>query len=609
MADNLDLANQRMINAFVVTSQQIGGPLISQWTDVVNAVNDVFNGISISIDQGSFDPVFDAFNAFGADLAATLEQIAANLPEALAQVDFTGLIDSFRDLGIEMGDLFGNIDLTTPEGLANAIQFVVDSFESLTRVVSGIVDVWGPVVQGFLSGIDAFNGLDDSAKKTTGNFLGISQVFESLKGILTDGTGAIDTVGKALTAIAGIQGFSAITSLGTAFAGAEIAALPLVTALTAITIGVGGLAFGITENINAWDEYNARQNTVADSTAHLAETQDGIKTKLSEISQSTGIAVTSMDELNKAVDDGRLVFNEAKGAYEAAGSGVRDFDAEVAAAAANSFSFEDAVNKVAATVVGVGDASKKAAEDSKTLDTAQRDLIRSFGKYDDALKFSQENIASGHTGLIKYADGIYTVTIKQSQLTDATNKSSVASKEAAKSALAGTEEWKRVQDVMLETQKQTDDFTIAMGELSNQRYEIDVKATVDLKVAEIEADTQRIAAAYQSITEVVQALAPEISNLWGTFSSSTSTWDKSHIAAAAKRMEARLDAELLQKQQLNDAIVAKLQAQTYKLSSGEPLISIDAGSLAPELEMVFDKILKYTQIKATEQGLSLLVGL
>jgi len=39
------------------------------------------------------------------------------------------------------------------------------------------------------------------------------------------------------------------------------------------------------------------------------------------------------------------------------------------------------------------------------------------------------------------------------------------------------------------------------------------------------------------------------------------------------------------------------------------LISIDGGNLAPELELVFDKILKFTQIKASQQGLSMLVGL
>jgi len=595
MADNLDLANQKMINAFVVTSQKIGDPLIDQWTDVVNAVSDVFNGVSISIDQGSFDPVFDAFNAFGADLAATLEQIAANLPEALSQVDFTGLIDSFRDLGFELGDLFGDIDLTTPEGLANAIQFVVDSFESLNRVVSGIVDFWGPVVQGFLAGVDAFNDLDDGSKKTTGNMLGLAQVFETLKDALISGSDAMDTIGKALTAIAGIQGAQSIAALGTAFAGAEIAALPLITALTAITIGVGGLAFGITENINAWDEYNSRQNTVADSTAHLAETQDGIKTKLSAISQSTGIAVTSMDELNKAVDDGRLVFNEATSAYEAAGSGVRDFDAEVAAAAQGGFDFADAVNQVAAGLV-----------DTKEQTT---NVIASFKTLAEAEQYFKDNLDGLGNATITYANGLFQINQGAKSTTDSTKDLTKATQDAAKANEAGTEEWKRVQDVMLETQKQTDDFTIAMGKLSNERYEIDVQANVDLKVAEIEADTSRIVAAFQSTADIVAVLTPAISDLWGTFSQTSSRWDQSEIKNAATRMESRLDAELLQKQQLNDAIVAKLQAQTYKLSSGDPLISIDAGSLAPELEMVFDKILKYTQIKATEQGLSLLVGL
>jgi hypothetical protein len=194
-------------------------------------------------------------------------------------------------------------------------------------------------------------------------------------------------------------------------------------------------------------------------------------------------------------------------------------------------------------------------------------------------------------------------------LSEATKKTGKETIDAAKAGAVGSKEWKVVQDVLLDTQKQADTFQIAMTKLSNEKYEVEVRAVVDLKVAEIEGDTQRITAAYESISEVVKALAPEVTNLWGVFSQSTSSWDKSEIAEAAKRMEYRLDAELQSQLKLNQAQIDKMHAQTNRLTSGQPLISIDAGSLAPELEMVFDKILKYTQVKATEQGLSLLMGL
>lgn len=60
---------------------------------------------------------------------------------------------------------------------------------------------------------------------------------------------------------------------------------------------------------------------------------------------------------------------------------------------------------------------------------------------------------------------------------------------------------------------------------------------------------------------------------------------------------------------MTQAVVDQAQATANRLNSGEPIISIDARDLAPELELVFDKILRYTQVKATQQGLSLLVGI
>jgi len=162
---------------------------------------------------------------------------------------------------------------------------------------------------------------------------------------------------------------------------------------------------------------------------------------------------------------------------------------------------------------------------------------------------------------------------------------------------------------MIATMKQSDDFTIKMGELANKRYEIDVKANVDLKTAEIVAQTARISAAFQATTDVIATLTKGTTDLWSLFSGKAGFVGGEEIKAAAERMDKRLDEELAIKREMTDAIIQKMQAESFRLESGEPLISIDARELAPELELVFDKILKYTQVRATQQGLSLLVGL
>lgn len=595
MSGNLDLSTQRMINNFQVASQHIGEPLLEQWTDVIGSLGDIFQGLSVSIDAGTFAPVFDAFNTFGVDITATLQQIAQNLPAALAQVDFSGVVNALQAMGIEIGNIFNGLDLTTADGLAGAIQFVVDSFESLTRVVTGVIDAWEPMIQAFVAGIGEFNNLDDASQRTFGNVSGVANVFETLKNTITGGFDALDTIGTALTVIAGGNVVSGIAALGPAMAGVEIAALPLATALTAVAIAVGGVAFGVTENIDAWTEYKARQDTVADSTAHLTETQAGITDRLAEISQHTGIVVNSMAELNQAVDEGRLVFSQATGAYEAAGAGVRDFDAEVAAAAQGGLNFADAVNAVSLGLIGTK--------------TEADNVIGTFNTLAEAEQFFTDNLSGAGNATITYVNGLYQINAGTADATVSTKELAKATNDVEKANQAGTEEWKRIQDVMLDTQKQTDDFTIKLGELANKRYEIDVKANVELKTAEIEADTQRIIAAFQATSQTISDLTQASTDLWGLFAGDVSLSKRFALEDAALRNEQRLDEALALQREQVEAIVDKMRAETARLESGEALISIDAGELAPELELVFDKILKYTQIKATQQGLSLLVGL
>jgi TP901 family phage tail tape measure protein len=579
--DNLAIAIGTRINA------QLGG--------LAAGSSDVFQAFRKIVDSGGLDQFFEALRPQIESFSKTLQNIAVNLPAAFTEVDFGGLIAALKELGFEFGGIFEGLDLNTVDGLASAIQFMVDSFESLTRVVAGVVEAWAPLAGALIDGIQSFNEMDDSAKKTFGNVSGLADIFETFKSTLTGGLDAIKTIGVALSVMAGSNVVSGIMALGPAFAGVGIAALPLVTTITAIAIGVGGLTFGITENIKAWDEYKSSQDASADATAQLIETQARNKTRLEEISASTGIAVGSTKELNAAIDEGRIIFNDATGAYQAAGTGVKDYDAEVSAASTGGFNFADAVNNVALSL-GLVDGSAKEAT------SAVNDLGKSTQDAADLQRGYRIEIIDGIATYTQYGDAL-------SAADNSTKSLKNSTLDANKAAVEGSKEWKTAQDVMLATQKQTDDFTISMGNLANKRYEIDVKANVDLKTADIVAQTARITAAFQSTTEVIATLTSGTTDLWALFSGKAGFTGAEEIKAAAERMDMRLDEELAIKREMTDAIVQKMRAESFRLESGEPLISIDARELAPELELVFDKILKYTQIKATQQGLSLLVGL
>jgi phage-related protein len=98
-------------------------------------------------------------------------------------LDFSGLIRSFQNLGDEMGDafaqIFGNIDLSTPEGLGDALQMIVNGIAALTNVTAGIVDGLEPVFAAFGGLARSADTAGEDAQLAVGQFLGAAEVIVS----------------------------------------------------------------------------------------------------------------------------------------------------------------------------------------------------------------------------------------------------------------------------------------------------------------------------------------------------------------------------------------------------------------------------------------------
>lgn len=237
MSDNLGLVMRNLVNNLKATLIDIGTPLIDETTDIARGISDVFAGIRIGMDEGAFDPVFAALEAFGEKIAGDLRRIADAMPEALEQVDFDGLTAAFENLGGAVGDtfaaLFGDIDLTTPEGLAAAIQKVVDAVTALTNVSSGIVSAWEPFAEWLGKAIDAFAEADDTTHSWIGNLLGLGQAINATSGLLSGFASGLSSVASALTAIGAIKYLGISSGIGS-----------IASALGPFAIG-GAIAVGI----------------------------------------------------------------------------------------------------------------------------------------------------------------------------------------------------------------------------------------------------------------------------------------------------------------------------------------------------------------------------
>lgn len=232
MADNFKLTNQNLANNVKATFIQIGSELIDSYTGVVSEVSEVFKSIGEGVDAGAFDDLFDALNTMGADVAGFFDELAKSLPEALEQIDWSGFIEALESIGGSVSGIFDDFDPSDPDKVAKAIQFVVDSVDSLITITKGMVDSFKPFIEGILNSVDAFNKMSIADKEAAGNVLGLAK--------------ALTTLGAGFTAVMLAIGNNA-ESIKTTF---EVVAGAVQFGFSALKTGLQVIAVAVLEGID-----------------------------------------------------------------------------------------------------------------------------------------------------------------------------------------------------------------------------------------------------------------------------------------------------------------------------------------------------------------------
>lgn len=162
-----------------------------------------------------------------------------------------------------------------------------------------------------------------------------------------------------------------------------------------------------------------------------------------------------------------------------------------------------------------------------------------------------------------------------------------------------------------EAEKAARDYALEMEKLaSNERIKL-IEARVALNVAQVEADTERIKAAFGSIDNTITSTGETLGDLFGLFKNySDLDW------AAIRAIEQQIDLENKRRQEaldiqkrLIEAQIEQLRAQTRALESDDALIQVDGSGLQPHLEAFMWEILKSIQTRVNQDGLQLLLGL
>ena len=225
----------------------------------------------------------------------------------------------------------------------------------------------------------------------------------------------------------------------------------------------------------------------------------------------------------------------------------------------------------------------------------------------EAVRLLGERLATlfndGKISADAYKEGLADLERAFGKVDDSSKKSKEAADENAKAIAKQAAETKKAEE---NAQK----FALEMEKLASNERIKNIEAKVRLNVAEVEADTKRIEAAFESINVTVDSTGDLLGTLFGALKDyDTMSFRASGLLEKQIELENQRRSEALAMQkQLIEAQISNLRAQTRQYEKGDSLIKIDGAGLQPHLEGFMWEILRQIQMRVNADGLKLLLG-
>ena len=571
MSQSFEVATQRMVNAADVAMIKAGQPLLDEFGGVANGIAAVFKSLGQGIDSGAFDPIINALEAFGVTASETLGNIAQNLPEALAALDFGPLLASLGNLGDSVGgafeDIFGNIDLNTPEGLASALQSIVNGIAGLTNVTSGIIDSFSPIFTAFGDLAREAGAAGEESQTAAGQFLGVAQQIVAFGTGLTAALTLFQQTGTSIVSV--IDVFAGGVKI--AFNGVQLA-----------IDGVGGIILATLKTIadgfalvlpgdigERWAEKSAQfgglledlKERTATNTQDMADGWDRVQRGLDGVGQqATGTAETF-----EVVADSSTVATEQGEKFTAI-----DW------------------SQSATGIDYVGEAAKRLGISLDESGPAADQFSKYVRSAADEADIARAKTNGYRLEIDELGNRTYTPVVEGAKKTaEEVNKAGKEMEEAAKRAV---------------------EYDLKLQEIASAERIAYVEAKFKLDEAQIQADTQKVVAAFESINTAISSTGETLSSLIGTWAGLDSAYEQTKLWNLIEAEEKRREQAFEQQKILLDEQIKYLQARTSAMLKGDTLLRVEAAGLTPHLERIFHEILRACQVKANEQGLELLLG-
>ena len=577
------------VDRFVVGFENLAITVGDQFRDAakgaIDGGTDIENALTGIIESGALDALFNALEDKLGQLGECRSGVAGNLPEAFDNVDFSGLLAGLGSIAEEIEDLFSGLDLNTPEGLAAAIQKVVDGISALENVTAGMISGAGPFIRTLLDMVDGFIQMDAENQKSIGSVTGFGAALNKL----TEPVGAvlqsIEGIGTAMQVLAGVQiaklvanligaaGLSGALSSVVSSAGSLIATLSGPAGVAAV-VGASALAVGgAVKSYLDWQEAEAEAAKAADRSAASAA---GLAEKYRDISKQTGENIDSTQTFHRLIDEGIILLDKQNGVWISAAEAQRDYSAEVAAASEESIDLAAATEDLARQMGFAVTETEKAAESLKLQKAAAIDASAAYYEF------------IGNTPEIARAMAAIEA--------EHPEKALQAIGESAKDAKG-----------------KSDELILGLEELASNEKIRTLALTVDFNIAQVDAQKETLIRTFDSIDASIASTGDQLTSLFGMFSDLGSSMGDvlkgRKISDQIDQENERRDKAFELQAKLTEAQTNFYNAQADRASSGESFITLDASGLVAEAEAFAMAVLRNLQIRMTELQSEFLIGL
>lgn len=575
----------KQLNAAISTAAATAGiEYIDQTKNVTQATTNLVDSFREALQGDNADVLFSALRTGLDDLADRINIIAENLPEAFEGVDLTGLLDTFGDLGGELQnafkEVFGEVDLTTVEGLQEALQKIVDGFTALTNVTSGIIKGLEPLFEMIGKGIEEFQDLDTATQKSVGELLGIAKAIDTILPLLSGLAGGLSSVGTGLTALAGAQGFKALLGnltelekmgkigkgglIGFALAGGYTIGTVINDAI------IKPLEDKFGTSIGSWlyDQFNK-------------EELDKIKKAMGPVSEAQQKLVKDTQDLRNINDELAKKLQDTQVATKETQSSWQDYADELVNAANKHKDLDNAM----------GDTEQNLGRSSNALDRLTNEAQKNGGALDE-VGYTTKQLAKDNKSLALGYD----------QATGKVNSWSGGIIKTGKS----------LDDTAEKTEKaiaKTEDYYIQMEKISSNERIKRIEASVSLDIAEVEANAKKVEALAESIASTFSDSTGLTKELFGFYTEADNFREKWKLSDQIRDENKRRDEQLKLQKKLTEAEVAYIKQKTRNLAKGDAMIKVNGDGLAPHLEAFMFEILENIQTRVNADGEEMLLGL